>query len=1140
MNRRGVCLGLALGLVAVVFLAGPPAKALQWTQTSQADFLAGQMSGVNVTASGELVLASGPGTWSREGVVLDIGTNAPYDSVQARCPFVLRDLNAYRMWYMGFDGTSFRMLYATSPDGVTWTGQGVAVNVGTPPMNFVGVQCPAVLKEGSVYKMWFSATTAGIAEIYYATSPDATAWTISPTPALGLGPAGAWDDSDILYVSVVRDATGRYDMYYTGYDGTAGGWDLRIGLATSMDGVTFTRKGTDPVLDLGATGSWDDRIVEAPSVLEGSPWRMWYSGAHTTTYIGEATSVDGENWSKAPGNPAFTGGPAGSWDGTSAQLAQVLRDGADTFLYYSGGDGTNLRIGRARLTPTYVQSGWWESAVFDSGAPGTTWTRFTGNGTVNAVTQVWVRTRSGDTPVPDASWSPWTAPQSPASHPITSPRSRYLQVRVEMSTGNVQTTPFFGDFTVDYRLNSAAAPTPLSPVGGIWVNTTGLRLAWNYSDPEGDPQSGYRAQVSGDPGFSTVEADSSPVASADASWRTPPLADGGWYWRVETADAYGVWSPYSAPAFVRIDTVPPVTSLGFTLPPDTLNGIPWVNASNRIVLAATDAGSGVAASWYSLNGGPRVPYAGPFPLAAHGLSVLEYGSTDAAGNAEAARSASLLVDDAPAVAPASPAAGAWTNASALTLGWTYADPDGDPASGYEVQLASDPAFATVVYTSGPLPGAATSHTFLGVADGTYAWRARAADAYGVWSPFSAARAVSLDTVPPAAAYAFRATLGTIDGRPWIAPGTMLNLSASDAGSGVAEILYSIDGSGPAPYTSEVALGLHGVHTLAYWAVDRAGNEGPHETADFVVDRAPEAANRAPPDGSWATAPPVLAWNFTDADGDGPGGYEVQVSPDGFSTIAAGSGAVRSGDTSWQAPALPDGTYEWRVRVQDVLGAWSSWSTSTEVRIDATPPLANALHGGAVIPASSGVFGLSVGDSIALNATDAGSGVARIEVSLDGSDWTTYASPIVFETEGTHVLAFRAVDVAGNVGPTRVLVVDATYPFNWTPVLAIILAVLIALVGALLVSRRKDPEARPSKGLAWAVMALPGTILEVVVGVYSTATGELATPPWLGAGLLIVVLAAVLGSVSIALGLRAFARPPEPAAEAPPPPSPPAG
>jgi len=174
-----------------------------------------------------------------------------------------------------------------------------------------------------------------------------------------------------------------------------------------------------------------------------------------------------------------------------------------------------------------------------------------------------------------------------------------------------------------------------------------------------------------------------------------------------------------------------------------------------------------------------------------------------------------------------------------------------------------------------------------------------------------------------------------------------------------------------------------------------------------------------------------------------------------------------------------------------------------------------------------VISLLVGDTIMLEATDATSGVRRIEYLRDGSAWTTYSGSLAFDTPGQHVLAFRAMDNAGNLEATHILMLDVTgnvtldvtHPFNWTPTVAAILAATVAVVGGILVSRRKDSRARPSKKLVWSALAAPWTALELVIGASSWVTGDLAMPPWLGAGLITVIAAAVAGLASIALGAK---------------------
>src|SRR6266540_66938 len=133
-------------------------------------------------------------------------------------------------------------------------------------------------------------------------------------------------------------------------------------------------------------------------------------------------------------------------------------------------------------------------------------------------------------------------------------------------------------------------------------------------------------------------------------------------------------------------------------------------------------------------------------------------------------------------------------------------------------------------------------------------------------------------------------------------------------------------------------------------------------------------------------------------------YEVQVSTNpAFSPLSASSGIVNTTQSpAWNAPSLPDGTYYWRVRVSDPFGVWSSWSTATRFGLDTVAPVAAARRAGSIV--SPGVSTMPAGEPLALEATDAGSGVARIEYSRDGGAWTTYSSPVTFDDTGRHLLA----------------------------------------------------------------------------------------------------------------------------------------
>jgi len=159
--------------------------------------------------------------------------------------------------------------------------------------------------------------------------------------------------------------------------------------------------------------------------------------------------------------------------------------------------------------------------------------------------------------------------------------------------------------------------------------------------------------------------------------------------------------------------------------------------------------------------------------------------------------------------------------------------------------------------------------------------------------------------------------------------------------------------------------------------------------------------------------------------------------------------------------------------------------------------------------------LYVAKGFELTASDEGSGVDRIEYSVDGGPWTPYTGSLAFGEAGRHSVAYRAVDVAGNLADTQVLFVIVEYPANWTPIVAAVLAVILAIAGALVAQRRTPKE--KSKAVHWLLLTGPATVIEAVVGAYSAIMGELAMPPWAGPGLVALLLVLIGGVVSLVAG-----------------------
>ena len=114
------------------------------------------------------------------------------------------------------------------------------------------------------------------------------------TPPTVLQADQPWEGAAVAGPSAARSG-GQILLYYA----AAGG----IGLATSNDGLTFT-KAAGPVLPVDASFAWETTAPHAPSVavFPDGTWHMLYGAGGS---IGEATSPDGQTWTRVAANPVL-------------------------------------------------------------------------------------------------------------------------------------------------------------------------------------------------------------------------------------------------------------------------------------------------------------------------------------------------------------------------------------------------------------------------------------------------------------------------------------------------------------------------------------------------------------------------------------------------------------------------------------------------------------------------------------------------------------------------------------------------------------------------------------------------------------------------------------------------------------------
>jgi predicted GH43/DUF377 family glycosyl hydrolase len=170
--------------------------------------------------------------------VLNLGTAGTWDENEVMHPSVVFDGSTYHMWYNGYGQDVQRTGYATSPDGINWTkySGNPVLTIGDPGVwDDYMLALMRVIYKDNEFKIWYTAGdgTDGSSKYFrigYATSPDGITWSKSENnPVLDKGEVGAWDSLGVVTSTVIFDTTGKiYKMWYGGLDGSYGGTGYAI------------------------------------------------------------------------------------------------------------------------------------------------------------------------------------------------------------------------------------------------------------------------------------------------------------------------------------------------------------------------------------------------------------------------------------------------------------------------------------------------------------------------------------------------------------------------------------------------------------------------------------------------------------------------------------------------------------------------------------------------------------------------------------------------------------------------------------------------------------------------------------------------------------------------------------------------
>lgn len=207
---------------------------------------------------------------------------------------LLRENGKLRMWFSStiFSGNRKHTIHETTSDdgGFHWSKPS--------DMQIEDAYCPTVIKDGDVYRMWFTSVAKSVWYIAYAESSDGKNWKVDDEPAIPM--TQPWEHRLTIYPAVLK-AEGVYLMWYGSYTEQDKS-ETAIGFAVSQDAKKWYKLPTNPVLKSDPSRAWESHYCTSESIvrLPDGSFRMFYASRKAPPFKNLYFALNTAHWAGPP------------------------------------------------------------------------------------------------------------------------------------------------------------------------------------------------------------------------------------------------------------------------------------------------------------------------------------------------------------------------------------------------------------------------------------------------------------------------------------------------------------------------------------------------------------------------------------------------------------------------------------------------------------------------------------------------------------------------------------------------------------------------------------------------------------------------------------------------------------------------